>query len=121
MTVREAGNSADDIKAAEFVYSCMSDMDDSWTDFISEVLSFLTFGRSYHEIVYKRRMGNTHRPDMRSKYDDGLIRWRKLPIRSQDTLFEWVYDESDNLLGMVQCAPSLYEQILIPMTKELHF
>jgi hypothetical protein len=119
--VKEAGNSADDTKAAEFVFSCMNDMDDTWTDFISEVLSFLTFGWSYHEIVYKRRMGATRRPETKSKYDDGLIGWRKLPIRSQDTLWEWRYDDHDNLLGLIQCAPPNYEQVFIPIEKSLLF
>jgi hypothetical protein len=119
--VQEAGNSEADKRAAEFVYSCLNDMDDTWTDFISEVLSFLTFGWSYHEIVYKRRMGTTNRPETKSKYDDGLIGWRKLPIRSQDTLWEWRYDDRDTLLGLVQCAPPNFEQVFIPIEKALLF
>ncbi|MDR1688326.1 MAG: hypothetical protein LBS21_06915 [Clostridiales bacterium] len=119
--VEEAGNTAADKAAAEFIYSCMDDMDDTWTDFISEVLSFLTFGWSYHEIVYKRRMGKTRNPETKSKYDDGLIGWRKLPVRSQDTLWKWQYDDKDNLLGLTQCAPPLYELVTIPVEKALHF
>lgn len=45
------------VEAAEFVESCMNDMSTTWTDTISEILSFLTYGWSFHEIVYKRRMG----------------------------------------------------------------
>ena len=119
--VKEAGNTQADKNAAEFVYSCMHDMDDIWTNFISEVLSFLTYGWSYHEIVYKRRVGATNRPETKSKYDDGLIGWRKLPIRSQDTLWEWKYDEKDNLLGLIQCAPPRYDMVFIPIEKALHF
>ena len=119
--VNAAGNAADDEKAAEFIYGCMYDMDGTWTDFISEALSFLTFGWSYHEIVYKRRMGASRKPETASRYSDGLIGWRKLPIRSQDTLYEWKYDEDDNLLGFVQCAPPDYKQTLIPADKALHF
>jgi phage gp29-like protein len=119
--VKEAGNSEADVRAAEFVYSCMTDMDETWTDFISEVLSFLTFGWSFHEIVYKRRMGATKRLETKSKYDDGLIGWRKLPVRSQDTLWRWEYDDKDNLLGMIQCAPPLFGQVFIPIEKALHF
>lgn len=119
--IQEAGVTQQDKEAAEFVRSCMDDMEETWSDFISEVLSFLTYGWSYHEIVYKRRMGNTRNPETRSKYDDGLIGWRKLPIRSQDTLWEWKYDERDNLTGLVQCAPPLYGQVFIPLEKALHF
>ena len=57
--VEPGGDSQADIDAAEFVESCMNDMQNTWIDTISEILSFLTFGWSYHEIVYKRRMGRT--------------------------------------------------------------
>lgn len=119
--IQEAGATQQDREAAEFVRSCMDDMEETWSDFISEVLSFLTYGWSYHEIVYKRRMGNTKNPETHSKYSDGLIGWRKLPVRSQDTLWEWKYDEYDNLIGLVQCAPPRYEQVFIPLEKALHF
>jgi len=119
--IKEAGNSEADVRAAEFIYSCMNDMDETWTDFISEVLSFLTFGWSFHEIIYKRRMGATKRLETKSKYNDGLIGWRKLPVRSQDTLWRWEYDDKDNLLGMIQCAPPLFGQVFIPIEKALHF
>ena len=119
--IKEAGASEADTRAAEFIYTCMNDMDETWTDFISEALSFLTYGWSYHEIVYKRRMGNTNKLETKSKYDDGLIGWRKLPIRSQDTLWKWEYDGKDNLLGLMQCAPPSFDQVFIPIEKALHF
>ena len=120
-SIQEAGTEQADLDAAEFVRTCMDDMEETWSDFISEVLSFLPYGWAYHEIVYKRRMGRSKNPETNSKYTDGLIGWRKLPIRSQDTLWEWKYDEKDNLIGLVQCAPPLYEQVFIPIEKALHF
>lgn len=121
-SVEPGGKAAKDKEAAEFVESCMNDMQSSWTSFISEAVSFLTYGWSYHEIVYKRRMGKTKDPRTSSKYDDGLIGWRKLPIRSQDTLWEWVYeDNSDDLLGMTQAPAPTFEQFTIPLEKALHF
>jgi hypothetical protein len=119
--VQAAGDTPIDQEAAEFVESCMDDMQDTWTDTISEILSFLTFGWSYHEIVYKRRMGNTKDPRTQSKFSDGLIGWAKLPIRAQETLFRWEYDDNDNLRGMTQAAPPLYQQVTIPIEKALHF
>ena len=120
--INPGGDTEADKKAAEFVESCMYDMEDTWTDTISEILSFLPFGWSYHEIVYKRRMGKTRDRKSRSKYDDGLIGWRKLPIRSQDTLWEWDYaPDSDDLLGMIQAPPPNYEHLNIPIEKALHF
>lgn len=119
--VEPGGPSAKDREAAEFVESCMDDMQDTWIDTISEILSFLTYGWSLHEIVYKRRMGKTRDPRTKSKYTDGLIGWQKLPIRSQETLYEWVYDENDNLVGMTQQPPPSYDLFTIPMDKALLF
>lgn len=120
--VEPAGNSAKDKEAAEFVESCMHDMERTWDDTLSEILSFLTYGWSYHEIVYKRRVGKNTSPITNSKYADGLIGWRKLPIRAQDTLYGWEYkDGTDDLVGMTQQPPPSYELITIPIEKALHF
>ncbi len=119
--IQPGGDSAKDTECAEFVESCMDDMQDTWTDTISEILSFLAFGWSYHEIVYKRRTGNMRDPRQNSKYTDGLIGWQKLPIRAQETLFRWEYDDNDNLLGMTQLPPPRYQMATIPIEKALHF
>lgn len=120
--IEPAGDSAKDKEAAEFVESCMDDMERTWADTLSEILSFMTYGWSYHEIVYKRRVGKTTSPITNSKYKDGLIGWRKLPIRAQDTLYGWEYKEgTDDLVGMTQTPPPTYEQITIPIEKALHF
>ena len=79
--VEPGGDSRKDQEAAEFVESCMDDMSSTWTDTISEILSFLVYGWSFHEIVYKRRNGKTRNRSKSSKYSDGLIGWMKLPIR----------------------------------------
>lgn len=119
--VEPGGDSQKDIDAAEFVESCMDDMAETWIDTISEILSFLTYGWSYHEIVYKRRMGNTKNPATKSKYNDGLVGWQKLPIRAQETLYQWEYDENDNLIGMTQMPPPTFQLYTIPKSKALLF
>ena len=120
--VEPGGDAAIDKEAAEFVDSCMYDMEETWPEFMSECLSFLVYGWSYHEIVYKRRMGKTNSRMTNSKYSDGLVGWRKLPIRSQDTLFGWEYkDGTDDLIGMTQQPPPDYVQVTIPIEKALHF
>ena len=85
--VEPGGSGKKDEEAAEFIEGCMDDMANTWTDTISEILSFLTYGWSFHEICYKRRNGKTRNRELSSKYTDGLIGWSKLPIRSQDTLY----------------------------------
>ncbi len=120
-SVEPGGTTPADREAAEFVESCMNDMQSTWTDTISEILSFLPYGWSFHEIVYKRRNGKARNRALRSKYTDGLIGWQKLPIRSQDTLYKWEYDDRDNLIGMTQQPPPDYELLTIPMRKALLF
>lgn len=120
--IEPGGESAKDKECAEFVESCMDDMERTWADTLSEILSFLTYGWSYHEIVYKRRVGKTTSPITNSKHADGLIGWRKLPIRSQDTLYGWEYkDDTDDLIGMTQVPPPSYRKVTIPIEKALHF
>ena len=114
--------SAEDIKANQFFESCMHDMSHSWQSFIQEVLSCVVYGWSWHEIVWKRRLGPYQREgSKRSQYNDGLIGIRKLPIRSQDTLLRWAFDESGDVRGMVQLAPPYYQTKVLPITRSLLF
>lgn len=119
--VEPGGDSAKDREAAEFVESCMDDMQNTWTDTISEILSFLAYGWSFHEIVYKRRMGKAKNRKTSSKYSDGLIGWQKIPPRAQDTLYRWEYDDKDNLIGMTQQPPPDYGLLTIPINKAMLF
>lgn len=120
---------ADDNKqgqeAAEFLTSCMFDMEDSWDDFICEVLSMLIYGFSFHEILYKVRRGPLEKqPTYRSKYSDGRIGWRAMPIRSQATLDEWRFNEKGVATHFVQ-DPSLVcaegKRVEIPIEGNLLF
>ena len=120
-SVHPAGTTRGDKKAAEFVESCLDDMSMTWTDTISEILSFLTYGWSVHEIVYKRRMGRKRDPKLESKFDDGLIGWQKLPVRAQESLYEWEFDDHDNLTAFKQMPAPDYKIIRIPAEKILHF
>lgn len=119
--VQPGGPAEADKAAADFVRECMDDMSDTWTDTISEILSFLTYGWSAHEIVYKRRCGISRNPQLNSKYTDGLVAWQKLPIRAQESLYQWEYDNRDNLIALTQMPPPDYELITIPAEKLLFF
>lgn len=93
---------------AEFVEECRTDMSHTFQDFLSEVLSMLPFGFSVHEIVYKQG-------------EDGMIRWKKLPIRSQDTVYKWHFDSQGGLDGFEQWAPLKGRRVFIPIEKALLF
>lgn len=120
--VEPASNSAADKDAAEFLESCMHDMDTSWANTISEILSMLTYGFSFHEIVYKVRRGPDERnPKYKSKYSDGRIGWRRLPIRAQTSLHEWTFNKEGDVAAFVQMAEPDFNIVSIPMSKGLLF
>ncbi len=111
----------DDEKSVEFVDSCLIDMSHTWNDFVAEALSMLTYGWSWHEVVYKRRLGPGDDPTKNSRFNDGKIGWRKMPIRSQDSLTEWVFDDDGGVQAMVQTAPPMYNRVEIPISRSLLF
>lgn len=108
-------------EVVEFVESCFSDMSHSWEDLLAEILSLLTYGFSWHEVVYKRRSGDNRDPSKRSKYTDGRIGWRKIPIRSQDSWSEWIFDEAGGVQAFGQIAPPKFELVEIPIERSLLF
>lgn len=119
--VDAASDDSVDQERKDFAESLMDDMSSSWNSTISEILSFLHFGYSYHEIVYKKREGSSDDASRRSKYTDGKIGWRKIPIRAQETLDEWLLDDTGGIQGFVQLAPPSYERVIIPIEKALLF
>lgn len=114
-------NVRDDVEAAAFVNSCMTDMDQAWPDLIGEVLTFLQYGFAIHETVYKVRGGRSRDPKRNSIYDDGLIGWRKFAGRAQDTLLRWEFDESGDAIAMVQMIPTGSPLLTVPLARCLHF
>ena len=121
-TTEAASDKSEDVEAAEFLYSCMHDMDISWADTISEILSMLTYGFSFHEVVYKIRRGPHERNSkFKSKHSDGKIGWRRMPIRSQDTLHEWMFDDEGDIKAFVQHDPNTSKIVVIPLSKGLLF
>ncbi len=116
--VEAASEDNADMEAKEFLESNMQDMSGSWESLISEVLSFLPWGWSYHEIVYKKRNGENQDSSMNSRFKDGKIGWRKIPIRGQESLSEWKYTDDNSLEGMVQEIIGK-PKTLIPIEKSL--
>jgi hypothetical protein len=115
---------------ADFVEGCRNDMSHTWSDFISEVLSLVPYGWSFFELCYKERRGVTNQESSDSKYDDGLIGWRKISIRPQNTLYKWKFDDEMGVQGMWQLPPNqgFYSAagqnngaVLIPMERALLF
>ncbi len=90
------------VEEAVFLQSLTVDMSQTWPDFITDALSFAYAGYSIHEIVLKERGGRVSDPKKRSRFDDGKIGLRKLPIRAQETIDQWVFDGSGGIDGFWQ-------------------
>ncbi len=120
--IEPADDSKEAVAQSEFIESCLLDMSITFEDFISEVLSFLDYGWSYFEIIYKLRKGKTDDPTTRSQFDDGKVGWRKFGLRAQDTLESWVFDEADGgLRGMNQLDQTTGRAAYLPIEKCLLF
>jgi hypothetical protein len=110
------------IREAEFVEQCMDDMNHTFSDFLSEVLSMLIYGWSYFEIVYKVRKGPDQKESkFRSKHTDGRIGWRKISTRAQETLERWEIDAEGGIKGLWQISPPMYSLVYIPIERSILF
>jgi phage gp29-like protein len=111
----------EEIIAYDFIAGAFEDTDDSWDVTLSEILSMLTYGWSWTEVVYKIR-GGQYNPSTkyRSKFSDGRIGWKKFAIRSQDSYLRWDFNENGNVRGLVQ-QDITTGMHYIPMEKSLLF
>jgi len=122
-SAKAANDSAQAQEAKELLDSAMTDMSHSWEDMISEILSMLPFGWAYFEIVYKQRQG-LKSSGASSRHSDNKIGWRKISLRSQETLDRWLFDDSGGIRGMVQSVGNVGvsgSPVFIPMQKSLLF
>jgi len=98
---------ADQIKARLF------GMRRSWAEVLVEILSFLPYGWSFHELLYEAK-------------PDGVW-WADWPVRAQETLFRWVFvkgadgKDTDVLEAMEQMVPTDSKKRTIPINKGLLF
>lgn len=120
--VKAASNQPFDLEAKDFLESCKHDMSVTWADLINEIVhETMVYGYSVHELVYKRRCGDVFDPSMRSKHQDGRIGWRKITVRSTDTIYRWQFDDHGGLQGVEQLAPPHYYHVTMPVEKILLF
>ena len=127
----EEANAEEYQERMDFFESCMHDMEEDWGDFINDILSMLVYGFSIHEKVYKKRQGDKGKYE--SEFDDGLIGWAKLPIRSQDSIDKWYFEDYGREfvgcrqnLSLVQQynpfeKPLKSKYVHLPKQKFLHF
>ena len=83
---------------ARLINQMMHDMEQPWSEFIRDVLSSNIFGFSVHEKVFRKRYKANG-----SLYDDGVIGWKKLPIRVQESISKFIFsDDGNEVIGVQQ-------------------
>lgn len=123
--VKPSSDHADAKEMADFADSLRHDMSHTWEDFQAEALSMLPYGFAPHEIVYKARLGREPpvvdgKPLPESRFNDGRIGLRRLPLRGQDTVIKWFLSPSGEIEGLTQ-QPYVGTLIDIPIPKLLLF
>lgn len=109
-------------RAKEFYEGALfTDMSATWQDTLSEIVTFVPWGFQFSEIVYKKREGESRDPSRRSRYADGLIGWRKLAGRAQETIEQWEFDDNGGVQAAVQVAAPDYRARTLPIDKGLLF
>lgn len=112
----EPADDSDEAKAwSLFQTQAFDDMADPWSNTLADATSFLAYGYSLFELVYKQRLGITDDAATTSRYDDGLIGWRKWAFRPQSTKHRWVIRGGD-VVGWEQRQPN-YSTVTIPASK----
>lgn len=115
-TVQAGGDTMHDKFAKKFLEQNMEDMDSPFGKVIAEALTMAIYGWSYHEVLYKKRVGKN------TAYPDGLIGWKGIPARAQSTFDGWDFDEiTGELKGMWQSAPPHYRRSYIPINRAVLF
>jgi hypothetical protein len=98
--------SEEEKRQCKIVEEMMHDMEGTWPEFIRDVLSMNMFGFAVHEKVYRKRYTSNG-----SKYNDGVIGWKKLPIRAQETIEKFIFSPDGNdILGVKQNLSGISDQ-----------
>lgn len=77
------------IKRRDFVKDCFNDMTHNMKDFILDCMTAHKYGFAVIEKVFRYRNRSEG-----SKFDDGLVGIKRLPLRHQSTLCGWDFDDS---------------------------
>lgn len=120
--IAPADDSTEAKDVAQFVSECLfEDMDTTWPDTLSEILTMLPWGWAFLEVVYKARQGATRDATKTSKFDDGKIGFQRWALRAQESLFRWRFDEQGRPVAIEQLPPPTFDLRVIPIEKGLLF
>jgi hypothetical protein len=92
-----------------------------WHVRLSDILSMLPFGWALCEWTLKRRQGPHRDPWRSSQATDGRLGFADIGLRAQDTLYQWQFNERDEVDAMMQQPPNGGAIVTIPRAKCLLF
>ena len=104
--VKPASDAAIAVDLGKFVEEVLfQDMDNAWTDFMTEVATMFAFGFAPMEMVFKVRRGMDEKdPRYRSRFNDGRVGIRKMALRAQESIQSWDFTEGGDLRGVWQMS-----------------
>lgn len=92
-----------------------------WHVRLSDILSMLPFGWALCEWTLKRRQGPHRDPWRSSQATDGRVGFADIGLRAQDTLYQWTFNDRDEVEAMQQQPPNGGAIVTIPRAKCLLF
>lgn len=105
--VEPVDDSAEAQQAAEFVESCMYDMDQSWSRTIRRAGMYRFYGFGVQEWTAKNR-------------DDGQVGFQSIESRPQFTIQDWDVEPNGTIRGMWQTSPFDYVKHYLPRGKTIY-
>lgn len=118
--VDATGDSVEHLAAQRLIETAIEDIQGGMKKVMGDALTMLPFGWAVMEKVFKISRGNHKSKLFKSKFDDGMIRWRKFGIRAQESLLRWDLDEQGEVRAMIQQSPSDLKTRRLPREKFLH-
>jgi len=118
----------EELNQTRIMNEMLHDMDQPFSEVIRDALSMNVYGFSIHEKIFRKRYKSSG-----SKYDDGIIAWKKLPIRNQETIEKFIFsDDGNEILGVKQNLQMISDtynryvsrvdkEVVLPKAKYLHF
>lgn len=94
-------------RVAEFIESCMYDMEQSWHKTIRRAAMFRFYGFGVQEWTAKRR-------------PDGATGIGRLAARPQHTLKRWDLDDKGEVRGIYQTNPNTFTELYLPRKKVVY-
>ncbi len=111
--------SLEETEWAEFVDSCLHDMESPWASVVADALTMIIYGWGLQEKVFKLRKGRDG--EHPSNHNDGRLGWLRLAPRSQETIWRWELDPHGKVLGVIQWAPPAWQFTQIPIDALIHY